>query len=91
MILRLFGFIVLYGCCAIAALWVAYRAGSKLLRGRLMQWSHRRLGRHNARLLSARREELCSFCQTPTSPELDAYRDRIGWYHQACYDKLLSE
>ena len=91
MVLRLILFCLFYAGLIGGGATVAYYGGRRLLRAPLERWKHKRLGKRNAHLLESRDAEICFICLAPTHPDSDVYETSKGWYHAACFDKLLND
>lgn len=89
MVLQLYLWILFYILLAGGGVYGVRWAGKKLLRKRELT-DHQLQGNRNARLLKAKMEEVCSFCDKPTDPDRDAYEPGTGWYHSRCMKRLLN-
>ena len=83
MIARLFMFVLTFFAL------VAVPSGLVVLRLRARA-AKKRLGERNAKLLKEKLQSACSFCSKDTDPAKDAYDERLGWYHPACYIDMMN-
>ena len=98
MVLRLVLFVVFYAS-ALAATVAGTNYGMKrLLRGPLRHWWRRRLGERRHRALERSRRFLalgagdsCFVCLGTVDTDVDVYDPGHGWYHSACFDRLLND
>lgn len=94
MVVRLILFVVFYlGILIVPGAGIAYIA-YKALQPRLERRKQIRAARRRAetarRLLTACNDEhKCCFCFHPTSMNVDAYSDELGWHHVNCMQKEL--
>lgn len=90
MIIRLILFFVLYTVLAGGGIALLSSAARYLLNGPLKGWQNKQLGRRNAKLLEAKKEENCFVCTHPVNPEVDVYDARYGWCHSTCFNEEFS-